>query len=150
MILPDFRIKELDMISPFCDTNLTPNGYDLTIGEIQILGEPSSWSIKDTRIHIPPKTSFIVTVDETITIPNFLIGILSLRSSYALKGVQATFGLVDAGYKGKLRLSLYNASSKTLVFTERQNKYRIAQISFHTLESTPSKLYKPSGDNFVQ
>ncbi len=68
---------------------------------------------------------------------------LWIRSSYARKGVMASFGKVDAGFHGNLTISCFNSNDEPL---EIPIGDRFCQIVFENLSSVPSELYdKKSG-----
>ena len=49
--------KEIS-IEPFKEANLTPNGYDLTVGEIEI---PDEEKISKGKLSIPPNYRFAIS-----------------------------------------------------------------------------------------
>lgn len=68
---------------------------------------------------------------------------LWIRSSYARKGIMASFGKVDAGFHGTLTLSCFNSNDEPLQIPIGD---RFCQIVFENLASMPSELYdKKSG-----
>lgn len=137
MFLSDKGIKDAIRrgrleIEPFNEDSMTPNGYDLHVGEI-------------SKNMLYAGDFFHVMTAERIKVPDDYIGIIHIRSSYAKKGLLGSFGLVDAGFDGKLRLSFHYVSGQALQIPINE---RIAQISFATLESKPLKLYaERSGSN---
>jgi dCTP deaminase len=64
---------------------------------------------------------------------------LWIRSSYARKGVLASFGKVDAGFQGTLTFGCFNASHEAL---EIPIGDRFCQIVFEKLEHEPKALYQ--------
>ncbi|MFX0203338.1 MAG: dCTP deaminase, partial [Candidatus Hodarchaeota archaeon] len=82
-------------IEPFNEKNLTPNGYDLSIDEIFI--RKSDQHIKEGIAKIPPLTWFAISTKEFVKMGPKITSQLWIRSSYARKGVMASFGKVDAG-----------------------------------------------------
>ena len=135
MILSDRDIKKEIIkgnisIEPFNERNLTPNGYDLTIGEIYIDGE----KVKEAMI--APLKWFAISTKEYIKIKN-LAAQLWIRSSYARKGIFSSFGKVDAGFEGCLTLSCFNAKEEIYL----KNGERFCQIVFERLSSNPLKPY---------
>lgn len=125
----------------FVEKNLTPNGYDLTVDRIRIDGSEA-----DTAdAIIPPRTSFLVSTREFLNLPNDVVGELWIRSSYARKGIIASYGVVDAGYRGNLTLSFYNASSRELPLKQGD---RITQIVFITLIHGSEKNYAQRSGNY--
>jgi len=136
MILSDRDIKkEITkgniLIKPFNEINLTPNGYDLTVGEIYLDGE-----IKN-EAEIENHEWFAISTLEYIKLKN-LSAQLWIRSSYARKGIIASFGKVDAGFEGNLTLSAFTAKEK--VYLKRGDRF--CQIVFERLTSEPLKPYE--------
>jgi len=145
-ILSDIDIKnkmknnELG-IEPFIEKNLTPNGYDLSIEEIFI--RKSDEHIKDGVAVIPPMTWFAISTREFVKMGPQITSQLWIRSSYARKGVMASFGKVDAGFHGTLTISCFNSNDDNL---EIPIGDRFCQIVFENMASIPSELYdKKSG-----
>ncbi|OGS40106.1 MAG: dCTP deaminase [Euryarchaeota archaeon RBG_13_31_8] len=128
-------------IEPFEDKNLTPNGYDLSIDEIFI--KKTNEHIRNGIAKIPPMTWFAISTKEYIKMGEQLTSQLWIRSSYARKGIMASFGKVDAGFHGTLTLSCFNSNDEPLQIPIGD---RFCQIVFENLASIPSELYdKKSG-----
>ena len=59
------------------------------------------------------------------------------RSSTGSKGIKRNAGIVDSGYRGEIKVSIFNATGKTLVFSnlseeEFKNKYpKLAKENYH-------------------
>ena len=147
MKIIDKTIAEMgdNLISPFNPDFVTPNGYDLSIKEVEINEKIHEFGKED--IVIPPKTFFRIMTMEKLIMPDDMIAELWLRSTYARKGVQATFGLVDAGFSGALALSLYNASDSSLVI-RKDDKPTVCQIVFERLSEVPEKTYAKRSGNY--
>ena len=138
MYLADWVIKqeveESKLIDPFKEENLTPNGYDLSIEKIGVFGR-KEWVIY-------PHTDFIILTEETINMPQHLLGNLWIKTKWARKGIKLHAGVVDAGFKGKLNL-MCSSSCNTLTRFKKGDKF--AQIVFAQVYK-PEKLYaKRSG-----
>jgi len=123
-------------IEPFVQKNLTPNGYDLSVDEVYIRRTDSS--IKSGTAVIPPLTWFAISTKEFVKMGPLIASQLWIRSSYARKGILASFGKVDAGFHGTLTISCFNASDKDV---EIPIGDRFCQIVFEHLESVPKALY---------
>lgn len=124
-------------IEPFHAKNLTPNGYDLSIAEVFV--KKSGAHVKDGVAVVPPLTWFAVSTRECIQMGPMITSQLWIRSSYARKGVLASFGKVDAGFHGTLTLGCFNASDELV---EIPIGDRFCQIVFERLESQPKALYQ--------
>lgn len=123
-------------IEPFVQKNLTPNGYDLSIEEIFI--RKTDQHIKLGVAVIPPLTWFAISTKEFVKMGPQLTSQLWIRSSYARKGILASFGKVDAGFHGTLTFGCFNASDKEV---EIPIGDRFCQIVFENLEHIPKSLY---------
>ena len=145
-ILSDRDIKESmktnDLgIEPFNEKNLTPNGYDLSIDEIFI--RKTDQHIKEGMAVIPPLSWFAISTKEFVKMGPQIASQLWIRSSYARKGIMASFGKVDAGFHGTLTISCFNSNDTEI---EIPIGDRFCQIIFERLSSAPSELYdKKSG-----
>lgn len=132
-----WRAKGELEIEPFVPNHLTPNGYDVTIEEVAV---PS----KDLKVtegvaRVPPLTRFAVSTRETVRLGRHLAGQIWLRTTWARRGVVASFGMIDAGFSGALTFGALNASDAVL---ELPIGERFAQIVFSTLESPASETYE--------
>ncbi len=128
-------------LEPFVEAHLTPNGYDVSIEEVAV---PS----KDLRVRegvarVPPLTRFAVSTRETVTLGRNIAGQIWLRTTWARRGVLASFGMIDAGFSGTLTFGALNASDAVLKLPVGE---RFAQIVFLRLASDASATYaKRSG-----
>ena len=128
-------------IEPFIEKNLTPNGYDLSIAEVFI--RKSDEHIKEGMAIIPPLTWFAISTKEFVKMGPQITSQLWIRSSYARKGILASFGKVDAGFHGTLTISCFNSNDEPI---EIPMGDRFCQIVFENMSSIPSELYdKKSG-----
>jgi len=130
-------------IEPFNEKNLTPNGYDLSIDEIYI--KKSDQHIKEGIATIPPLTWFAISTKEFVKMGPDVTSQLWIRSSYARKGVMASFGKVDAGFHGTLTISCFNSNDEPLKIPIGD---RFCQIVFENMASIPSELYDKKSGNY--
>ncbi len=136
------KVGELK-IEPFHENRLTPNGYDLGIAEILIPNQNSK--VTKGTVSIPPMTRFIVSTEEVVDLGPLLTAQLWLRTTWIRRGVVASFGKVDSGFRGTLTLPAFNSSSDPL---ELEIGKTFAQIVFEHLESKPLKLYAERSGNY--
>ena len=122
-------------IEPFETANLTPNGYDVSVEEVVV---PATKG-KPHANRIPPKTRFAVSTRETIRLGRHVAGQIWLRTTWARRGVMASFGVIDAGFSGTLTFGALNASSEPL---ELPIGDRFAQVVFMALNSPASETYE--------
>jgi dCTP deaminase len=141
-IKSSIKNKELG-IEPFVEKNLTPNGYDLTIDEVFI--RKTDEHIKNGVAKIPPLTWFAISTKEFVKMGPQITSQLWIRSSYARKGVMASFGKVDAGFHGTLTISCFNSNDQPLEIPVGD---RFCQIVFENMASSPSELYDKKSGNY--
>jgi len=130
-------------IEPFDEKNLTPNGYDLSIDEVYI--KKTEEHIKEGVAVIPPFTWFAISTKEFVKMGAGVTSQLWIRSSYARKGVLASFGKVDAGFHGTLTISCFNSNDEPV---EIPIGDRFCQIVFEEMASIPSELYDKKSGNY--
>jgi len=130
-------------IEPFNQKNLTPNGYDLSIDEIYI--KKSDQHIKEGMATIPSMTWFAISTKEFVKMGPKITSQLWIRSSYARKGIMASFGKVDAGFHGTLTISCFNSNDEKI---EIPIGDRFCQIVFENLSTKPSELYDKKSGNY--
>lgn len=119
MILSDSMIEKLVdegrlIIRPLKPDSITPNGVDLSIGDEAMMmmeaPEPRSTSIRiEDELVIPPNFHILILTEEYMEMPNDIVGIVNLRSTYARRGLLIPPTVVDAGYKGRLTLAVRGA-----------------------------------------
>ena len=142
-VLPDRGIiqaieKGRLQIRAFNASNLTPNGYDLTIAEVAILlAEPMT--VKEGVALVPPHGRFAVSTAEVVELGNDITAQLWLRTTWARRGVLASFGKVDAGFRGTLTLAAFNANPVDLEIPIGE---KFAQIVFEDLSGPAEKPYE--------
>ena len=123
-------------IEPFEEKNLTPNGYDVAVDEVVVPSE-NLRTTSGTAL-VPANARFAVSTQETIQLGRHIVGQIWLRTTWARRGVVASFGMIDAGFSGTLTFGAFNASSSVL---ELPIGDRFAQLVFMTLESPASETY---------
>ena len=129
-------------IEPFNPNNLTPNGYDLTISEI---ATPNITVINEGAVSIPSNTRFAVSTLERIVCAPDITAQLWLRTSWARKGIMATFGKVDAGFDGTLTLASFNSDSDEVSISIGET---YAQIVFEMLSEKAEQAYSERSGNY--
>ena len=114
MFLNDEEIKKEIKIAPFNEAQLGVDAYDLTIDSV--FSYDGEHKIKNDEVILKPKQFLLGITREYIELPNNVIALLSSRSSWARKGlsVHASAGIIQAGFKGKKVLELFNMSDKEI------------------------------------
>lgn len=130
-------------IEGYNERNLTPNGYDVTIDEVLI---PSTGRrSKEGTVRVPPGNWFVIATKEYFELPPSIVGEIWIRTTWARKGVLASFGRIDAGFNGNLTFSAFNSSPGEV---EVPIGERFAQVVFSELRSPPSKTYEQRSGNY--
>jgi dCTP deaminase len=129
MIVSDGTILDLIQqgamsIDPFDPTKLTPNGYDFSVTD---------------RVVLAPNQGAQVETVESVSLPGFMGSMMFLRSSYARKGVVASFGFVDAGFRGKIRFYLKNLGEETVEVVKEKGVF---QMIFLNMDKEAVKTYE--------
>ncbi len=140
-ILSAIDLGELE-IDPFNSDNLTPNGYDLTISEVEI---PNSTKINKGEMIIPPGSRFAVSTKERIACGANLCGQLWLRTSWARKGIACSFGKIDSGFDGTLTLLGFNSGNEDVSISIGET---FAQVVFEMLSGPARSLYSERSGNY--
>jgi len=141
-ILDEMRRGRLK-IEGFQDGNLTPNGYDVTVEEV--------W-IPNTRIRarsgdalVPGNSWFVIGTKEYLALPSDIVGEIWIRTTWARRGVLSSFGRIDAGFKGNLTFSAFNASED---YVRVPTGDRFAQVVFERLGAPARKGYGERSGNY--
>jgi len=138
----DFLSRANELIKPFEENNLTPNGYDLTVGSMEFFAKkPTNYRSSP----MPINSNFVIYTKEYIKLTDNMVAQLFLKSSLCCKGVMATFGFVDAGFEGQLRLGMFNASGAPLELSVGD---KVCQIIFYDLDRKPKRDYAHRSGNF--
>lgn len=130
-------------IRGFKEENLTPNGYDLTIDEVMV--NPSRTKVSEGKVLVPPLSSFVVSTKEFVEFGPELTGQLWIRSSWARRGVIASFGKIDAGFKGTLTLAGFNASPNDIEISVGDT---FAQMVLEEVSSEAAQTYEERSGNY--
>ena len=130
-------------IEPYTTKNLTPNGYDLSIDEIYV--KKTDQHIREGIAKIPPLTWFAISTKEFVKMGPKITSQLWIRTSYARKGILASFGKVDAGFHGTLTISCFNSNHEEI---EVPIGDRFCQIVFEQLSTEADVLYNERSGNY--
>ena len=141
MVLSDAGLREAMArgeleIEPFLEKSLTPNGYDLSAGVV-LLPSTGARTLKGAAA-VPPKSWFVIGTIERVRLGRGLAAELWLRTTFARKGILATFGKIDAGFDGNLTVTAFNASETAF---EMPLGERFCQMVVERLETPAEKAY---------
>ena len=140
-ILSALDMGELD-IEPFNSENLTPNGYDLTIKEIEI---PNHSKTSDGEFIIPSSKRFAISTEERIACGSNICAQLWLRTSWARKGIACSFGKIDSGFDGTLTLLGFNSGEDDILIRTGDT---FAQMVFEMMSGPAASLYSERSGNY--
>ncbi|UCE81299.1 MAG: dCTP deaminase [Methanobacteriota archaeon] len=130
-------------IEGFREENLTPNGYDVTVDEVWVPGNGSRF--REGTAEIPGREWFVIGTKEFLELPPNIVGEIWIRTTWMRKGILSSFGRIDAGFKGNLTFSAFNASSSP---TSMPIGERFAQVVFEEMRSTATKAYDRRSGNY--
>lgn len=94
---------------------------------------------------IKPLTHFMVLTKETVEMPNNIMADLRIKTKWARQGTIGSFGAIDAGFKGKLNLSMFNGKNNFLNIPVDST---ICQILFIKMTNSAKKLYAERSGNY--
>jgi dUTP pyrophosphatase len=78
------------------------------------------------NIQISPNSRELISTDIAVAIPNGYVGLIWPRSGLAVKkGIDVFAGVIDSGYRGEIKVCLYNSDRTTVEVMEGD---RIAQL----------------------
>ncbi len=133
-------------IEPLVARNLTPNGLDLTVAEVMLPDSVGTGKVfREGSVEVAPRERFVVSTAEAVRMPPDVCGSLWIRSSYARRGVLASFGKVEAGFAGTLTIGAFNASASPLVLPVGD---RFCQLVFERMLSAPRRLYSEASGQY--
>lgn len=121
--LTDKKIMELInngqlKIEGFDKNRVTSNGYDMLLEDFEI--QPGEFKLVNSK--------------ERIEMPNNLIAIPFLRTTYAFKGLFLSPGVIDTGFKGPLKFALYNSSQKKIEIEKTEELKAPIHVLFMTTD----------------
>ena len=136
--------QELPLIEGYInlDEQIQPNGFDLTLREVALLGSAGRIAVKDSQrlvsdlapllfdglgfIDLMPG-AYIITYNEIVHLPKNVMALAAPRSSLLRCGVTVNTAVWDAGYSGRSQslMVVYNPQGFRL-----QRNARIVQLVF--------------------
>lgn len=131
------------VIEPLDERRLTPNGYDLGIAEVAL--PDSGPTVGEDVAKVPAGARFVVSTQERVRLGPGLAGQLWLRTTWARRGVLASFGRVDAGFDGTLTLAAHNAGRAELEVPVGET---FAQLVLEPLTSAAAATYERRSGNY--
>lgn len=135
-----FRQSQKALVEPFNKEFAKQGAYELSLGpDAFVTTEPNA--TKQTlepgeQLVIPPGQFGLLLTEEVVTIPNDVIGFISVRFTIKRRGLVNVSGFhVDPGFTGRLKFAVYNAGSQNIILSRGE---RVFMIWFSDLtEATP-------------
>lgn len=149
MVIPGFRIVKYIRNIMF-NEQIQPAGIDLTVSKVFKFKSKGYLGVKErflSEVYEVPKRNgkwfltkgaYKVLINETIHVPEDVVGFCFPRSSLLRMGVDIRCALWDPGYYGRSEVLLIVYNDEGVVIEENS---RIAQIVFIRLTEKPHKLY---------
>lgn len=138
--------KELPGIigSDFKEGNIKNASYELLLGdEIYSNNDSTKTILSDSnpQFELKPGQFALLITKEKISIPPKYIGFISLKFGFKKKGLVNISGFhVDPGFTGRLKFSVYNAGSKSIIL-QKDKPYFVLWLSQLTSELANEERY---------
>ena len=124
------------IIDPFRESHLQPTSYDISVNQILRTGDVFE-DFDEVRIE---HLQFInLMSEEKFAFPLDMVGHISFRTTYRKIGLVTDLGRIEAGWKGRLVLEVFNASPSAVVIKKGE---RIATVEFERLARPSSSPYE--------
>ena len=101
------------------NANLTDAGFDLYV-------------CTEKEIILNPKESKLIPTGIAMALPRNHAGLIWDRSSMGVKGIHRFAGVVDSGYRGEIKVCLYNSNDRPYTINSGD---RIAQILIQKVDN---------------
>jgi len=133
--------KEIEISPMPSPESFQPSSIDLRLGEGFLSIDGSK--LGEKQLTVQPNMFLLASTLESIELSSSIVAKLEGKSSIGRRGifVHVTAGYVDPGWKGRLTLEIYNASSEPYVL---KSGNKICQIRFMRLSSPVDRMYGDS------
>ena len=132
-------------LSPFSTTLINPASVDLRWSGKFRLATPDGWTdVSDVdSLTLFPGQFFLLDTLEYVSMPEWAVGKLFLKSSAGRKGIEHLHaGYVDPGFEGTLTLEI----EIRVPWSVTINKYdKFVQLTLETMDFEPEVSYKKKG-----
>lgn len=128
-------IRELEtLIHPYDPQRVRHCAYELALGsEAYVTGMPSEFNddrlrtrLEGDRVVVPPGQFALLLTEERVEVPEYALGLISIRSGPKLRGLVNVSGFhVDPGYSGQLVFAVFNAASSEIFISKGENIFLI-------------------------
>lgn len=142
MVKPDHWIRAWASnggSEPFCDEQVNPASYDITLGDHFICPTRDPEEFKTETLILFPGEVVLATTREVVTLPRDVVGDLKLKSSLGRLWLNHSLsGWIDCNFSGQVTLELQNLGPYP---RKLSSGMRIAQIVFYQMEEPPVVAY---------
>ena len=123
------------------DECLSPASYELRAGSYHDWGTNMRIDLqRGEAIAVAPHGFLLVGTVERVKLPNDIIGMMYLRSTYARRGFSPWFqGIVDPGYEGALTIVIHNLTGNLIPIYGEE---RICHLVFDKLSKPVEQGYR--------
>src|SRR6266567_3019357 len=122
-------------INPFEPTRIMHGAYELGVGPQAFITSSSSDTTvigQGKKVVISPGQLGLLITNEVVTIPNNAIGFISIRAGIKFQGLINVSGFhVDPGFRGRLKFSVYNAGSESIILEVGERLFPIWFYHLH-------------------
>ncbi len=154
LMLSGKRIIELGLVQNLQDQKeqIQPAGVDFTLKQLATFASPGVIDLDNTRRVLPGYNAiefdddmvnllqgvYLVEFNETVSLPNNVIGLMRTRSSVFRSGAVLTAGVIDPGYSGAVGALLQIGSEHGISLTRNA---KLAQWVFAEVGDPPEEGY---------
>ena len=129
------------IIHPFRPDRVGTGAYELSL-HLGSRASGNGHTLDDACLKIPPGQFAYLFTKERVTIPNHLLGFISIKSSNKWKGLINVSGFhVDPGYNGALKFAVYNAGSRDIFLEFGEPAFQLWLAEF----DQPATAYSKAG-----
>lgn len=161
MAISDFELEHLIksgrlVVQPFAEGTIRENGIDFRVtSEVArhkphaadfVLDPHDNAHVEDSydvtnedRIVIKPHEQVLLSTMEYVELPDDIMGMVELRSTWARHGVSIPPTIIDAGFKGTITLEVVNNAPYAIALRPKE---RFAHTIFFKTSSRVEKAYK--------
>lgn len=116
------------LIEPYDGNAIRYGAYELSLGPEAFLTsyeDSKKRTLADgEQLVIPPGQFGLLLTEEKVSIPNDVLGFISIKASIKFHGLVNVSGFhVDPGFRGKLKFAVYNAGSREVVLQRKQKVF---------------------------
>lgn len=139
------------LIDPYRESRVTNCSYELSLGtQVFVTGEDKTRRDIEIgkQIQIPPGQFANLLTDETVSVPDDALGLISMKFTLKQPGLVNVSGFhVDPGYTGKLLFSVYNAGPQAVPITSGKPAFLLWYCSLDS--ATADEYDRPQRDEIT-